>query len=87
MFFQQQTARPFGIFSLSVRYNCPWHRKNFTPSFFPFMMKRKVERQTAEARSKTRGGRLMLMGRILREKHFLAWITKPTPNERVSNPL
>lgn len=43
--------------------------------------------ETAEARSKTRGGRLMLMGRILREKHFLAWITKPTPNERVSNPL
>ncbi|KAK0425759.1 hypothetical protein QR680_009367 [Steinernema hermaphroditum] len=65
--------RPFGIFGQSVRYNCPWHRSNFRAYYFPFHMKNKLKTGTVEARQQSRGGRLMLMRRVLREQPFLGW--------------
>ncbi|KHN77306.1 hypothetical protein Tcan_07359 [Toxocara canis] len=80
--------KPFGGFSLAVRYNCPWHRNNFRPCYFPFKMKLKLKKQTVDARLKTRGGRLILMRRLLKEDHFLAWNHPGTPPERrLSYPL
>uniref|UniRef100_A0A0M3HTG5 Secreted protein n=1 Tax=Ascaris lumbricoides TaxID=6252 RepID=A0A0M3HTG5_ASCLU len=100
--------KPFGCFSLAVRYNCPWHRNNFRPCYFPFKMNLKLKKrmlfashpfffesrilvhllETVDARMKTRGGRLILMRRILREHHFLAWNHRGTPAEqRLSYPL
>uniref|UniRef100_A0A914VBZ0 Uncharacterized protein n=1 Tax=Plectus sambesii TaxID=2011161 RepID=A0A914VBZ0_9BILA len=59
--------RPFGAFEQAVRWNCPWFRNNFRPSFFPFKLEDKLKRQSVEARTKTRGGRLLLMRKVLRE--------------------
>ncbi|MFH4976899.1 hypothetical protein AB6A40_003608 [Gnathostoma spinigerum] len=79
---------PFGQFILSFRSNCPWHRSNFRPCYFPFKLLEKLNTDTVEARMKTRGGRLMLMRRVLREQPFIAWNqkTKP-PQKRLSFPL
>ncbi|KAE9418673.1 hypothetical protein Angca_001335, partial [Angiostrongylus cantonensis] len=71
----------------SVRWNCPWHRNSFRPCFFPFKLKEKLNTETIEARMKTRGGRLMLMRRVLREQPFLGYVTKVLKPTKVSFPL
>ncbi|KAJ1346289.1 hypothetical protein KIN20_001049 [Parelaphostrongylus tenuis] len=72
---------------ISVRWNCPWHRNSFRPCFFPFKLQEKLNTETIEARLKTRGGRLMLMRRVLREQPFLGYVTKPSKPTKVSFPL
>uniref|UniRef100_A0A914V567 Secreted protein n=1 Tax=Plectus sambesii TaxID=2011161 RepID=A0A914V567_9BILA len=80
--------RPFGAFEQAVRWNCPWFRNNFRPSFFPFKLEDKLKRQSVEARTKTRGGRLLLMRKVLRESLYLGWGHRPTPREkRINTPL
>ncbi|KAF8365923.1 hypothetical protein PRIPAC_83752 [Pristionchus pacificus] len=59
----------------AVRFNCPWHRNSFRPCIFPFKMHEKLKNDTVDARTKTAGGRLMLMRRVLREQKFLGYIT------------
>ncbi|VDL78553.1 unnamed protein product [Nippostrongylus brasiliensis] len=72
---------------LSVRWNCPWHRNSFRPCFFPFKLREKLNVDTIEARTKTRGGRLMLMRRVLREQPFLGYVTRPPKPTKISFPL
>ncbi|PAV85664.1 hypothetical protein WR25_08270 [Diploscapter pachys] len=71
----------------SVRWNCPWHRNNFRPCYFPFKMYEKLNTATVDARLKTRGGRLMLMRRTLREQVFLGYTTKPPKPDKLAYPL
>ncbi|VDK54670.1 unnamed protein product [Anisakis simplex] len=87
--FLNNLLKPFGgSFTLALRYNCPWHRSNFRPCYFPFKLKLKLKKQTVNERLKTRGGRLILMRRILKEDHFLAWNHRgDTPEKRLSYPL
>ncbi len=80
--------RPFGVFSQAVRHNCPWHRSNFQQSYFPFYARVKLKKGSAEARLTTRGGRLLLMRRVLREQPFLAWNNEHRESQRpLSYPL
>ncbi|KAK6729300.1 hypothetical protein RB195_006383 [Necator americanus] len=72
---------------ISLRWNCPWHRNNFRPCFFPFKLQEKLNKDTVEARTKTRGGRLMLMRRVLREQPFLGYVTRPAKPTKLSFPL
>ncbi|VDK79122.1 unnamed protein product [Onchocerca ochengi] len=82
------TFRPFGAVVMSVRNNCPWHRSNWRPVYFPFHVKHKLKHNTPEALMKSRNGRCLLMRRILREKPFLGWNHQCTPREeRVHYPL
>ncbi|CAJ0579661.1 unnamed protein product, partial [Mesorhabditis spiculigera] len=83
----RRLVSPQVLNSFSVRWNCPWHRSNFRPCYFPFKIKDKVNTETVEARTKTRGGRLMLMRRVLREQPFLGYITAPKPSDKVEFPL
>ncbi|KHJ92406.1 hypothetical protein OESDEN_07707 [Oesophagostomum dentatum] len=83
----QQLLRASLPCRLSLRWNCPWHRNNFRPCFFPFKMAEKLNKDTIEARTKTRGGRLMLMRRVLREQPFLGYITRPQKSTKISFPL
>ncbi|VDD92141.1 unnamed protein product [Enterobius vermicularis] len=79
---------PSCVISTSVRNNCPWWRNSFTPCYFRFRADKKVKKGTVEGRLKTRGGRLILMKRILQEKPFIAWNMKTDPPEkRLSYPL
>ncbi|CAS00942.1 Protein CBG25187 [Caenorhabditis briggsae] len=71
----------------SIRHNCPWHRNSFRPCFFPYKMQEKLNVDTVEKRTETRGGRLMLMRRILREQKFLGYVTKPADSKKISYPL
>ncbi|KAF7633955.1 hypothetical protein Mgra_00006694, partial [Meloidogyne graminicola] len=60
------------IFSIfQVRNNSPWHRRNFTQSYFPFSVKRKLKMDNITRRLESDGGRHMLMRRLLGEKHFI----------------
>ncbi|KAL6731127.1 hypothetical protein Aduo_002030 [Ancylostoma duodenale] len=72
---------------MSLRWNCPWHRNNFRPCFFPFKLQEKLNKDTIEARTKTRGGRLMLMRRVLREQPFIGYVTQPPKPTKLSFPL
>uniref|UniRef100_A0A0R3RVQ2 Secreted protein n=1 Tax=Elaeophora elaphi TaxID=1147741 RepID=A0A0R3RVQ2_9BILA len=85
-----RALRPFGVVVMSVRNNCPWHRSNWQPVYFPFLVKHKLKHitsslclilDTPEALMKSRNGRCLLMRRILREKPFLGWNHKCTPRE------
>nr|CDQ02819.1 Bm2918, isoform b [Brugia malayi] len=78
---QSMLLRPFGAMVLSVRNNCPWHRSNWQPVYFPFLIKYKLKHNTPEALMKSRNGRCLLMRRILREKPFLGWNHQCTPRE------
>lgn len=72
----------------SVRFNCPWHRNNWRPHIFPFRMHERLRQGTVEERMKTRGGRLMMMKRVLREQPFIGWNHDVrTPEKRLSDPL
>uniref|UniRef100_A0A0N5CHF8 Uncharacterized protein n=1 Tax=Strongyloides papillosus TaxID=174720 RepID=A0A0N5CHF8_STREA len=72
----------------SVRHNCPWHRSNFRPFYFPFHMNQKLKTGSFEARQKTYGGRLMIMRRVLREQPFLGWNHDArVKNQKLQTPL
>ncbi|KAI1708289.1 hypothetical protein DdX_11972 [Ditylenchus destructor] len=80
--------KPFGLVTMAVRNNCPWYRRGFTPTYFPFELRKKLLRRGWNTRTSTPAGRLVIMRRILQEKHFLAW-GQPTkaPEKRLSYPL
>uniref|UniRef100_A0AC35TPE3 Uncharacterized protein n=1 Tax=Rhabditophanes sp. KR3021 TaxID=114890 RepID=A0AC35TPE3_9BILA len=80
---------PINLCFQSVRHNCPWHRSNFRPYYFPFHMRAKLTSGSFETRQKGEGGRLMTMRRVLREQHFLGWNhnTKPANKSRLQTPL
>ncbi|CEF65752.1 Hypothetical protein SRAE_2000042800 [Strongyloides ratti] len=84
----KKSIEPVNFIYQSVRHNCPWHRSNFTQSYFPFHMKPKLRWGSFEARQKTYGGRLMTMRRVLREQTFLGWNhdTK-IKNQKLETPL
>ena len=75
------------IRQIAVRWNCPWHRNSFRPCYFPFKLQEKLNTKTVEARTNTRGGRLMLMRRVLREQPFMGYITEPTKTTKPSYPI
>ena len=80
--------KPFGIFEMAVRNNCPWHRSNFRPVYFPMKVNRKLKVGSVEARMKTVGGRQIIMRRVLQEKPFLGWGHDPRePVTKLSYPL
>uniref|UniRef100_A0AC34RKI7 Uncharacterized protein n=1 Tax=Panagrolaimus sp. JU765 TaxID=591449 RepID=A0AC34RKI7_9BILA len=80
--------KPFGIFQLSVRNNCPWHRSNFRPAYFPFNLKDKLRFRTVDAYASKPGGKELLMRRILREQPFLGWQYKTKPKQtKLSFPM
>lgn len=80
--------KPFGLLTLSVRYNCPWHRSNWRPCYFPFKLNDKLRFRTVDALSKRQGGRELIMRRILREEHFLGWQYQTQPKQKkLSYPL
>ncbi|KAF1769332.1 hypothetical protein GCK72_001149 [Caenorhabditis remanei] len=83
----QQLLRFNSLSFQSIRWNCPWHRNSFRPCYFPYKMQEKLNVDTVEKRTETRGGRLMLMRRILREQKFLGYVTKPTDSTKISYPL
>ncbi|CAJ0930387.1 unnamed protein product, partial [Mesorhabditis belari] len=83
----RRLLEPQTLTCLSLRWNCPWHRSNFRPCYFPFKLQEKLNTQTIETRTKTRGGRLMLMRRVLREQPFLGYVTKPPQPEKVEYPI
>jgi hypothetical protein len=73
---------------VSVRFNCPWHRSNWTEFYFPFQMKDRVGKRSIQELQKKLSGRQRIMQRILREKAFLGWNHDiRTPEKRLSNPL
>lgn len=80
--------RPFGLFAMSSRNNCPWHRNNYRPNYFPFYLKKKLGPTSLQGRIQTPGGRIIVMRRVLMENHFLGWNhdTKE-PEKRLSYPL
>lgn len=70
------------------RYNCPWHRNNWRPCYFPFRMKKRVTTGSVDGRMETPGGRQIMMRRILRESGFIGWRHDVrTPEKRLSYPL
>ncbi|CAI2321222.1 unnamed protein product [Caenorhabditis sp. 36 PRJEB53466] len=83
----QLLLRSNSLICQSIRWNCPWHRNSFRPCYFPYKLQEKLNVDTVEKRTETRGGRLMLMRRILREQKFLGYITKPADSKKISYPL
>ncbi|KAI6198115.1 Mitochondrial coenzyme A transporter SLC25A42 [Aphelenchoides besseyi] len=72
----------------SLRFNCPWHRNNWRPHIFPFRMRERLGKGSIEGRMSTRGGRQMMMRRVLREQVFIGWNHDVrTPEKRLSYPL
>uniref|UniRef100_A0A0N5ADA9 Ovule protein n=1 Tax=Syphacia muris TaxID=451379 RepID=A0A0N5ADA9_9BILA len=80
--------KPSLVFNTAVRNNCPWWRNSFTQCYFEIRVRKKLRNATVDNRIKNRGGRLILMKRLLREKPYIAWNWDSDPKDkRLSYPL
>uniref|UniRef100_A0A7E4ZUK2 39S ribosomal protein L51, mitochondrial n=1 Tax=Panagrellus redivivus TaxID=6233 RepID=A0A7E4ZUK2_PANRE len=80
--------KPFGLTAQAVRYNCPWHRNNYRPAYFPFNLKDKLRFRTVDSYKSRPGGKELLMRRLLREQEFLGWQYDHQPKtKKLSYPL
>uniref|UniRef100_A0AC35FZL2 Uncharacterized protein n=1 Tax=Panagrolaimus sp. PS1159 TaxID=55785 RepID=A0AC35FZL2_9BILA len=80
--------KPYGLLEQSVRYNCPWHRSNWRPCYFPFKLLDKLRFRTVDAYKSKPGGKQLLMRRLLREQHFIGWQHDHKPkSKKLSYPL